>query len=146
MISHRIILLTFLLSLASLASLASSQDGEATTPVTGKPLETNSTTTTPTSTTTKAPKSTTRSPITRPSSSTPPAVNETEFEYGHYCVCDLKYEACDVNCCCDTKDCTIEDMDSFSQCDKVEPHNLNSRYVVFSACGGIRTGISQCQF
>ncbi|XP_077996328.1 uncharacterized protein LOC144449628 [Glandiceps talaboti] len=32
------------------------------------------------------------------------------------CACDMKTDSCDANCCCDTTDCTEEDLQTFSSC------------------------------
>ncbi|KAK7053122.1 hypothetical protein SK128_022278 [Halocaridina rubra] len=62
-----------------------------------------------------------------PTSPVPPASDPTEmtsFEtkatVEDYCLCDLKINSCDVNCCCDP-DCSDEDRKVFSKCQQ-RPH------------------------
>ncbi len=90
-------------------------------------------TTSTTSTTTERPKrsSTTKKPSDaqkeKSEEEEPQQFNQTSFQVGPFCTCDLIPNVCDVNCCCD-ESCSVQDVEAFSACIRQASPNLDPRY------------------
>ena len=85
--------------------------------------ETTIPTTTATTSTSKA-TSTRRTTTSKPK----PEFNQTEFQVGPFCTCDLTANSCDVGCCCDL-DCSEADLKVFNGCDRgLVASTVNPRY------------------
>ena len=52
------------------------------------------------------------------------------------CLCDLTFNQCDVNCCCDG-DCTGDDVQLFSECWTPPEEKFSRKYCFSSRSGGI---------
>ncbi|XP_069936864.1 tectonic-1 [Cherax quadricarinatus] len=75
---------------------------------------------------TEMPNETTTLPTTEVPT-TPSSPYENNLIVRDFCLCDLKVEFCDINCCCD-EDCNTEDRRVFSHC-QMRPQNvLDTRY------------------
>ena len=91
-------------------------------------LQTTSSMETTKSTTTTTTKTTTTSTTTTTTTTTTGAPSaESEFDYSHYCSCDLTMGGCDVNCCCDP-DCSSNDTAVFTSCGAEQPPDWDPRY------------------